>query len=93
MSSFLPSTKVYGLGERHSNSLISLDWNRIVFWSRDVSPRSKVNLYGDHPFLLGIEDDGSSYGIYLLNSNAKEVMMQPAPAVTWRTIGGTLRWF
>ena len=59
-------------------------------WARDEPPTKGDNLYGDHPFLMCIDDEGDSFGIFLLNSNAKEVILQPAPAVTWRTIGGIL---
>ena len=59
-----------------------------MFWARDQQPMVGENLYGSHPFLLGIENNGYSFGIFLLNSNALEVFLQPAPAITWRTIGG-----
>ena len=28
------------------------------------------NLYGVHPFFMSLEEDGSAYGVFLLNSNA-----------------------
>jgi len=93
ISTLLPSTWLYGLGERHSNSLLDIKWNRLVFWARDQQPMVGENLYGSHPFLLGIENNGYSFGIFLLNSNALEVFLQPAPAITWRTIGGILDFY
>ena len=90
MSIRLPSTYLYGLGERHENALISTDWKRNVFWTHDGHPIPGQNLYGDHPFYMVIEDEGNAHGVLLLNSNAKEVITQPAPALTWRSIGGWL---
>ncbi|KAK5898994.1 hypothetical protein CesoFtcFv8_008516 [Champsocephalus esox] len=36
---------------------------------------------------------GDAHGFFLLNSNAMDVVLQPAPAVTWRTIGGILDFY
>uniref|UniRef100_M3XV83 Glycoside hydrolase family 31 TIM barrel domain-containing protein n=1 Tax=Mustela putorius furo TaxID=9669 RepID=M3XV83_MUSPF len=53
-----------------------------------------INLYGAHTFFLCLEDtSGSSFGVFLLNSNAMEVTLQPAPAITYRTIGGILDFY
>ena len=46
------------------------------------------NLYGTHPFYMVMEDDGSSHGVFLMNSNAMEYAMIPAPGLVIRTIGG-----
>ncbi|TKS81203.1 Sucrase-isomaltase, intestinal [Collichthys lucidus] len=52
------------------------------------------NLYGHYPFFLCLEDaSGKSFGVFLMNSNAMEVTLQPAPAVTYRTIGGVLDFY
>ena len=90
MSTSLPTSHIFGLGERHQGAMASTEWNRLIFWARDQIPRDHTNLYGVHPFYVGIEADGSSHGVFLLNSNAMEVELQPAPALTWRTIGGEL---
>jgi lysosomal alpha-glucosidase len=47
-------------------------------------------LYGAHPFYLSMEEDGRSHGVLLFNSNAMDVILSPAPAITYRTIGGIL---
>ena len=53
-----------------------------------------MNLYSSHPFYLTVEDtDGNSDGVFLFNSNAMDVILQPKPAITWRTIGGILDFF
>lgn len=53
-----------------------------------------MNLYGSHPFYLSVEDPiGHSNGVFLFNSNAMDVILQPKPAITWRTVGGVLDFF
>ncbi|NWI69361.1 LYAG glucosidase, partial [Todus mexicanus] len=52
-----------------------------------------VNLYGSHPFYLVMEDGGLAHGVFLLNSNAMDVLLQPSPALTWRTTGGILDFY
>nr|XP_026693555.1 LOW QUALITY PROTEIN: lysosomal alpha-glucosidase-like [Ciona intestinalis] len=93
MSSALPTNDIYGLGERHGGALVSTNWNRLLFWARDQRPQENENLYGDHAFYMGIENDGKAHGVFLLNSNAKEIELQPSPALTWRTIGGILDFY
>ncbi|TMS07815.1 Maltase-glucoamylase, intestinal [Larimichthys crocea] len=76
--------------------------NRLRFKIFDAhKPRFEVphehgthNLYGHYPFFLCLEDaSGKSFGVFLMNSNAMEVTLQPAPAVTYRTIGGVLDFY
>nr|XP_023423179.1 uncharacterized protein LOC100714419 [Cavia porcellus] len=53
-----------------------------------------TNLYGAQPFFLCLEDaSGLSFGVFLMNSNAMEVALQPTPAITYRTIGGILDFY
>jgi lysosomal alpha-glucosidase len=53
-----------------------------------------MNLYGSHPYYLSVEDlDGHSSGVFLFNSNAMDILLQPTPAITWRTIGGILDFY
>ncbi|XP_076109492.1 lysosomal alpha-glucosidase-like [Mytilus galloprovincialis] len=67
----VPTSNLYGLGERTGSlKLKPEDGPKVTFWARDQPPDPDKNLYGSHPFLLGIESDGKAFGIFLLNSNA-----------------------
>ncbi|XP_071953702.1 lysosomal alpha-glucosidase-like isoform X1 [Antedon mediterranea] len=90
ISSSLTSKNIYGLGEHQDKLAHDVTWKRFVFWARDMPPDSGNNLYGSHPFYLNMDNSGNAHGVFLLNSNAMEVMLQPTPAVTFRTIGGIL---
>ncbi|XP_054547898.1 probable maltase-glucoamylase 2 [Talpa occidentalis] len=92
----LPNVSVYGLGEHvHGQYRHSMAWKTWPIFTRDTPPvKGMSNLYGAHTFLLCLEDtSGSSFGIFLMNSNAMEVTLQPAPAITYRTIGGILDFY
>ncbi|XP_078009049.1 lysosomal alpha-glucosidase-like isoform X2 [Phascolarctos cinereus] len=93
ISALLPSAFLYGLGEHRRGFLHHLDWTTLSFWARDVPPTESYNLYGVHPFYLSMEEAGTAHGVFLLNSNAMEVVLQPAPALTWRTVGGILDFY
>ncbi|XP_043570742.1 lysosomal alpha-glucosidase-like [Chiloscyllium plagiosum] len=88
ISTSLASKYISGLGEHMTNLILNLNWNRLTHWNRDQGPHPHANLYGSHPFYLVMEEDGKAHGVFLFNSNAKDVLLQPAPALTWRTIGG-----
>ncbi|KAG8565047.1 hypothetical protein GDO81_012689 [Engystomops pustulosus] len=93
ISTSLPSQYIYGLGEHLTSINLNTDWSRLTFWNRDIGPEKDSNLYGSHPFYLALEKDGSAHGVFLLNSNAMDVLLQPTPALTWRTIGGILDFY
>ncbi|XP_017317133.1 lysosomal alpha-glucosidase [Ictalurus punctatus] len=90
LSTSLASTFISGFGEHYTHLTLDLNWTSVTLWNRDMAPHSNANLYGSHPFCLVQEGDGQAYGIFLLNSNAMEVALQPMPALTWVTIGGIL---
>ncbi|XP_047222103.1 lysosomal alpha-glucosidase [Girardinichthys multiradiatus] len=92
-STTLPTRFIYGLGEHRSTFLHSVQWNTLTMWARDVPPMEQTNLYGAHPFYLAMENGGDAHGFFLLNSNAMDVVLQPGPALTWRTIGGILDFY
>ncbi|NWI27849.1 LYAG glucosidase, partial [Sula dactylatra] len=93
ISTSLPSRFISGLGEHLTPLVLDTAWTRVTLWNRDMAPVPQVNLYGSHPFYLGMEDDGSAHGVFLLNSNAMDVLLQPSPALTWRTTGGILDFY
>nr|XP_006826059.1 PREDICTED: maltase-glucoamylase, intestinal-like [Saccoglossus kowalevskii] len=94
MSTKFPSSNVYGFGEHnHRQYRHNLDWKTWAIFTRDVAPVDEWNLYGAQPLHMCIEDDGNAHGILFLNSNAMDIVLQPAPALTYRTIGGILDFY
>ncbi|XP_054662763.1 maltase-glucoamylase-like isoform X2 [Grus americana] len=92
----LPSSNIYGVGEHvHKQYRHDVNWKTWPMFSRDVAPSGNTdNLYGVHTFFLCLEDNtGASFGVFLMNSNAMEFALQPAPAATYRTIGGILDFY
>ncbi|XP_037332259.2 lysosomal alpha-glucosidase isoform X1 [Pungitius pungitius] len=90
LSTALASPHVSGLGEHYTSLLLDLNWTSLTLWNRDMAPHADANLYGSHPFYIVQEQDGLAHGVFLLNSNAIEVVLQPTPALTWVAIGGIL---
>ncbi|XP_055338532.1 lysosomal alpha-glucosidase-like [Paramacrobiotus metropolitanus] len=94
IGSYLPSHYIYGLGEHTDHHFMhSTKWKSFTFWTTDIYPSFDTPLYGVHPFYLLMEEDGKSHGVFLFNSNAMDVILQPAPAITYRTIGGVLDFY
>ncbi|XP_043072751.1 LOW QUALITY PROTEIN: sucrase-isomaltase, intestinal-like [Puntigrus tetrazona] len=96
LSAKLPSHNIYGLGEHvHQTFLHKTDWRTWPIFTRDAFPNGGThNLYGHYPYFTCLEDaSGQSFGVFLMNSNAMEVTVQPAPAITFRTIGGVLDFY
>ncbi|XP_067246031.1 sucrase-isomaltase, intestinal [Chanodichthys erythropterus] len=96
LSAKLPSHNIYGLGEHvHQTFRHDTNWRTWPIFTRDGFPNGGThNLYGHYPYLTCLEDEsGHSIGVFLMNSNAMEVTIQPAPAVTFRTIGGVLDFY
>ncbi|KAM5303746.1 maltase-glucoamylase-like isoform 1-T1 [Glossophaga mutica] len=92
----LPSANVYGLGEHvHRQYRHDMNWKTWPIFARDTAPNGDgTNLYGAQTFFLCLEDaSGLSFGVFLMNSNAMEVTLQPTPAITYRTIGGILDFY
>ncbi|GFO05071.1 lysosomal alpha-glucosidase protein [Plakobranchus ocellatus] len=96
VSTRLPSTNVYGLGE-HTHGSLRHDFSKTwPSFSRDQPPSfdSEANLYGVHPFYTCVEDKkGNTHGVLMLNSNAQEYAFSTLPSLTFRTIGGILDFY
>lgn len=59
----------------------------------DHNPRGGTNLYASHPFFMVVNPStGSAHGVFLLNSNAMDVVVQPG-ALTYRITGGILDFY
>lgn len=94
MSTSLASKSLYGLGEHVSNFLLDTEWQTLTLFARDQgTPTGYTNLYGAHPFYMNLEASGHGNGLFFKNSNAMDVVLQPAPAATFRTIGGVLDFY
>lgn len=94
LSTLLPSLNLYGLGEHVEPLKLDVNWTLATLFSRDQgNPEGMTNLYGVHPFYLSLESDGNANGVLLLNSNAMDLVLQPTPALTYRTIGGVLDFY
>uniref|UniRef100_H0WFL7 Sucrase-isomaltase n=1 Tax=Otolemur garnettii TaxID=30611 RepID=H0WFL7_OTOGA len=68
----------------------------LYLWVRKTitGGQNNNNLYGHQTFFMCIEDtSGKSFGVFLLNSNAMEILIQPTPIVTYRVIGGILDFY
>uniref|UniRef100_A0A8C1T534 alpha-glucosidase n=1 Tax=Cyprinus carpio TaxID=7962 RepID=A0A8C1T534_CYPCA len=96
LSAKLSSHNIYGLGEHvHQTFRHDTNWRTWPIFTRAAFPNGGThNLYGHYPYFTCLEDaSGQSFGVFLMNSNAMEVTVQPAPAVTFRTIGGVLDFY
>ncbi|KAF8774096.1 Lysosomal alpha-glucosidase like protein [Argiope bruennichi] len=86
LSSYLPSPYLYGIGETSGRFLRNLNWTRTTLFNSDRAPTTNYPTYGSHPFYLSLEEDGNANGLFLFNSNAMDVILQPTPAITFRPI-------
>ncbi|XP_027203752.2 LOW QUALITY PROTEIN: lysosomal alpha-glucosidase-like [Dermatophagoides pteronyssinus] len=94
LTSKLPSKYIYGIGEHREPFRKTTDWKRYTQWTRDQVPISDHALYGSHPFYMMVENKTKlASGVFLFNSNAMDILTQPSPAITFRTVGGILDFF
>ncbi|XP_028904587.1 sucrase-isomaltase, intestinal [Ornithorhynchus anatinus] len=96
LSAKLPSEYFYGLGEHiHQRYRHDSSWKTWPIFTRDELPGgNNHNLYGAQTFFMCLEDEtGASFGVFLMNSNAMEIFIQPTPIITYRVIGGILDFY
>ncbi|XP_064234957.1 sucrase-isomaltase, intestinal isoform X2 [Aotus nancymaae] len=96
ISTRLASEYIYGIGEQvHKRFRHDLYWKTWPIFTRDQLPGdNNNNLYGHQTFFMCIEDtSGESFGVFLMNSNAMEIFIQPTPIVTYRVTGGILDFY
>uniref|UniRef100_A0A914ZM23 P-type domain-containing protein n=1 Tax=Parascaris univalens TaxID=6257 RepID=A0A914ZM23_PARUN len=96
IATLLPTDRIYGFGE-HAHSSLKHDLSQYTTWgmlARNEAPdymeKPLKNLYGVHPFYMGLEHDSMAHGVFILNSNAQEITTGPGPHLVYRTIGGNL---
>ncbi|KAG3160530.1 hypothetical protein PI124_g7614 [Phytophthora idaei] len=91
---------LYGLGERLGSARLRADKDGDLYPMFARAPNASApvhsrsggdNLYGVHPFVLQLEDgqSGNAHGIFMLSSNAMEVLAR-RDALTYRLTGGVL---
>uniref|UniRef100_A0A0M3HPG6 P-type domain-containing protein n=1 Tax=Ascaris lumbricoides TaxID=6252 RepID=A0A0M3HPG6_ASCLU len=97
IATYLPTKNIFGFGE-HVHKKIKHNMDRYTTWpmyAHSILPDSYAalstrNLYGVHPFYLGVEEGGKTHGVLILNSNIQEVTLGPGPHLIYRTLGGNL---
>lgn len=86
MSTSVPSTSIFGLGaagERRTSFVRSFaSYPKLAIHHRQGAE-------GFHPFFMGVDPlDGNFHGVYWDNAYPLEVQLSPAPAVSFRSMGG-----
>lgn len=93
LNSKLNSQFVYGLGEHFDTFLKKSDrWRPYnLFTTDDLPMEGGTRSYGVFPFYINLDSDlKSAHGVYLKNSNAMDIILQPDQSVTFRPVGGIL---
>ena len=66
---------------------------RFLFSLKDHGTPVHKNLYGSHPFYLDLRSQtGNAHGVFLLNSNGMDIVLQES-YITYKIIGGILDFY
>jgi alpha-glucosidase (family GH31 glycosyl hydrolase) len=91
LSTNLPKQpNVYGLGERAAPLRLPTNETYTIF-ARDNATPYLQNVYGSHAFYMELRN-GSAHGVYLLNSNAMDVILSEGK-LQYKVIGGIFDFF
>ncbi|GAM26305.1 hypothetical protein SAMD00019534_094800, partial [Acytostelium subglobosum LB1] len=82
---------IYGLGERAAPLRLQNNFTYTI-WNRDQATPLNLNVYGSHPFYLNLNPNGDAHGVFLLNSNAMDIVMQPN-SLTYKVVGGVFDFY
>ncbi|KAM3580594.1 hypothetical protein VKS41_007252 [Umbelopsis sp. WA50703] len=93
LSSRLAShARIYGLGEVVHGAFERDKRNTWqTLWARDAATPVDENVYGSHPFYLGLAN-GRAHGVFLHNSNGMDIVMS-GNKITYKVIGGVLDFY
>eukprot|EP01137_Pigoraptor_chileana_P037623 Opistho-2@34981 len=91
------SPNIYGLGERVHEFRLDPNGKTYTLFNRDQATpyddgKGGKNLYGSHPFYMDVRNGGLSHGVFLLNSNAMDVVLNPT-SLTYKVVGGVLDFY
>ncbi|RWS25261.1 lysosomal alpha-glucosidase-like protein, partial [Leptotrombidium deliense] len=89
---------IYGLAEHMTDLCLPTNKRTIyTLFNRGDLPHERndpqFDLYGFHPFYVALEHDASAHGVYLYNTYAMDIVVQPDATITYRTVGGQLDLF
>ena len=92
METVLPANpNIYGLGERAAPLRLPTSQVYTIF-ARDNATPLIQNVYGSHAFYMELRGHGAAHGVYLLNSNAMDVILNTT-SLQYRVIGGVFDFF
>lgn len=87
----LPTTHLYGLGQRDNYDLVPnfKERTRWSLYNREYDTSSQGATFGSHPFLINFEKlGGNAFGLHMRTSAPLEVGVLPIPALVFRAGGG-----